>query len=872
MLERSRLHKVLDDPAIRLCLVQGPSGSGKTTLLRGWEPSNRQASIIWVPLSGGVETLSTFWQHVGHSTSRLGGLTPEMIADLEEMMKVTADPVNLAENLLAGAGPVVLVIDAYEHLGDAMSDVDADLLRLLRTAKNLRVIITTRAPTSLEEAPLDGIGLARTITAKDLAFTTSEMAQLLEARTGITDPRLVAAVARATHGFCSSVRAAVLMLAQLGRVPRLGSVEWNLVLGARMESLLPTPRMAQFVTDTSVPPYFDLDLGSRLSGAKDTVRILETLERNGFGRWIPFSEGESVFQYVDAIRDTFRARAQSDPRRFRNACVLSATWLMENEEVVEQALLFAIEGRDYTLADRIYLDVLASNPESYASDRFLRTLRKVPEAALRENPVLAFGLALALLASPSQRTRGARAAELAAAATPHHGYSDPVFDAFALAAVRAVSLRLAGDFEASVLTAQAAFDILDVDAIGPEPHLRERCGLLLRQLSYSLFVGGELDEAVTTINMSVSLCQEERSQEYSIIHAAGYSAVAGDVVHATALLDSIHHSSWSAELHDSSMNAPGLLAEGWRCLDAFDFRSAFDILPHAAPFMQTAELWPLLSSVSVAAKLGLGQGLAEARRVARDLEGVPIPPGIGDNLATTHLRSMLALAFLSGGDHRSAAHVLAPVAVESTHVAGARIALELARENDREAFRLARTLRESDGHTSRTRAETKLWGAAAALRIGDEESAWTWLSGAASIWESRGARAHVAFLSPALRRRLVEFAHHHGARNLEDFLATPSPTVPNSGRYARLTKRELVVLRLLGQHDSVKEIAAALVVSSNTVKSQLRSVYFKLGVTNRRAALRAAGDLRLLDDDAGRSPRREPACVGHGSGAPGAGT
>src|SRR5690606_20316501 len=48
-----------------------------------------------------------------------------------------------------------------------------------------------------------------------------------------------------------------------------------------------------------------------------------------------------------------------------------------------------------------------------------------------------------------------------------------------------------------------------------------------------------------------------------------------------------------------------------------------------------------------------------------------------------------------------------------------------------------------------------------------------------------------------------------------------------------LTARELTILELLPSHLSYAQIAAQLYLSHNTVKSNLKSVYRKLGVTSR---------------------------------------
>jgi len=61
-----------------------------------------------------------------------------------------------------------------------------------------------------------------------------------------------------------------------------------------------------------------------------------------------------------------------------------------------------------------------------------------------------------------------------------------------------------------------------------------------------------------------------------------------------------------------------------------------------------------------------------------------------------------------------------------------------------------------------------------------------------------------------------------------------------------LTARELEVLGLLAGPGSERDVAAQLFVSYNTVHSQVRSVYRKLGVTSRAQALGSARNLGLL--------------------------
>ena len=91
----------------------------------------------------------------------------------------------------------------------------------------------------------------------------------------------------------------------------------------------------------------------------------------------------------------------------------------------------------------------------------------------------------------------------------------------------------------------------------------------------------------------------------------------------------------------------------------------------------------------------------------------------------------------------------------------------------------------------------------------------------------------------------------------DDLLAIPQPPPPDSTSHAQavpasvpyepLTAREFEVLRLLAQDFSNAQIAERLVVSRRTVEAHLQSVYAKLGVKSRDAAVRVAMEHRLLE-------------------------
>jgi len=73
-------------------------------------------------------------------------------------------------------------------------------------------------------------------------------------------------------------------------------------------------------------------------------------------------------------------------------------------------------------------------------------------------------------------------------------------------------------------------------------------------------------------------------------------------------------------------------------------------------------------------------------------------------------------------------------------------------------------------------------------------------------------------------------------------MAAPSGMI--AAPIAPLTRRERVVLSNLSEDVTLEQIATKLFVTRNTVKSQVRSLYRKLGVSTRAEAVawaRAAG-------------------------------
>ena len=121
---------------------------------------------------------------------------------------------------------------------------------------------------------------------------------------------------------------------------------------------------------------------------------------------------------------------------------------------------------------------------------------------------------------------------------------------------------------------------------------------------------------------------------------------------------------------------------------------------------------------------------------------------------------------------------------------------------------------------------TRLELARCALLLGDGQTAGTLLVEIRALLESRPRLGMLVDQARKLRYDVETF--------------TPRDRAP-----AGLTPAELRLLPLLATHLTFREIATALEVSRNTVKTQAISIYRKLGVSGRSEAIAAVAALEL---------------------------
>jgi LuxR family maltose regulon positive regulatory protein len=198
----------------------------------------------------------------------------------------------------------------------------------------------------------------------------------------------------------------------------------------------------------------------------------------------------------------------------------------------------------------------------------------------------------------------------------------------------------------------------------------------------------------------------------------------------------------------------------------------------------------------------------------------PLPPR-----ATSGSSVLAAVARWDIGDMRGARAVLGTLVPA---LAGAPVGLQI------RSWLLEARLAQDHGDDERARLLVDR-----ALRVGCAEGLrrpfahdWTWLSGylARDVGLMRAHRGFVSSFMPSRSRQP---------------LVRAAAVSEDTGVVGTLTEREGEVLELLAQMYSTEEIASALFVSPNTVKTHLKGIFGKLCVSRRVDAVRRGRDLGL---------------------------
>lgn len=872
LVPRPRLDTALDAGRSRVTLVSAQAGFGKTTALARWA-SSRSASgqpVAWLALDPGDDDPAVLWPQLVAAVDRAvpGAVGRARTAlDRGGAAVVTA----LLGDLDALDDDLVVVLDDL-HVLRAPELLDGLALLAERLPARVQLVLATRADPAVPLARLRSRGELVEVRTDDLRFTAEEVTTYFATQVGgVLDPQQVETLATRTEGWPAALQLAALSLRGREDVPGFVadfSGNDRHVVDFLVEEVLrrQPDEVRAFLLRTSVLGRLTGPLCDAVTGGRDGAGVLERLERDNV-LLVPLDDRRRWYRYHHLLADVLRARLEREhPADVAELHRRAARWWQRHDGPAE-AVEHALAAGDGDLAGALVEAAVPALRAGRQEATLRRWLEALPETAVAGRPALGVAYAGMLLVHGEvagvERHLDAAERWLDAAATAPDGGGTPLPAVrVQVALFRAAQARARGDGEATVRHARRA-----LDSAAEDDHLAHGAAAGLLGLAH--WADGDLEAGHRWWSVSAD----------SLERAGHLADLAGC---ALAL----------AEIRSTQGDLEGALAAYRRVLDRVAppagpvLRGAADLQAGIATVLwQRGDLDGARRHLAAAAELGDEAGLPQhphRRRVAAAL----LHESEGDLASAVALLDEAERVYAPDlfPDVRPIAALRARVQLRRGRLAEARA---WARSRGLSADDEPALLRELE-HLVLARvllAEHAVTGDARAL-----EDALALLArlGAAAHEQSRAGSAIEIGVVRALALRAagdtpgaVDELGHAVARAtpggwVRVFLDEGAPVtdllreldrqgrVPPSARLllraARaggtaagstlvdpLSARELEVLRLLDGEQTGPEIARALVLSLNTVRTHTKSIYAKLGVGSRRAAVRRAAELGLLD-------------------------
>lgn len=851
---RERLRAALDEHGWRVAVVRARAGSGKTEALRDW--ARDRPDVVHVVLEQQHDGPMRFTDALSRALSASAKVAhdelvrpPGAAAQAHEVIYSLLDRVTR---------PSVLVLDAVENVGDPWVLDALDALTRTSTERHRLVLCGRRIPRLTALAIMRVRDEVADVVDADLRLDDDEASALYEVIVGAPPaPPVLSALLDFTEGWVAAFRLA----ARQWQSPR------NRTIAEHLEAAVPSIRdyllgdvlarlrspLVEFLVDTSILHRLATPLCDAVRDASDSAQILRELEHET--AFLEPAPGEPGAARLHGLlhRVLLDELTTSDPHRCRELHRRAARWFHATGSAIE-AMQHTVEAGDLDDAWRTF--------EAHWLDRLLagdvltvlgwtRILARQPQLDVARASQLA--IALLILRRPTQ------AEHFVIKATFLHETGDEEH-APMLEVARCLHAVSRGSFGVAIAHADAARHGLG------EPH-----AAVWRRLRMSVMLSYVLSFADRLGNARAELESALRDEDPT----SPLDAVVFPTARASfALTDS--RMAEAEDFADRAIEAGRALPRAARAvLCEAHYIKAFVALERND--LDTAELHfnrciasgeaLAYAHVRVLVRLGLarlqharGQRdaafalVAECRRLPhtrldgylleriteveahlRLCEDEPVtvlatlPPNRGPRLRLVEAR---ALAML--GEHAAALDIL-----DDADPPGARRAVQV-------AFLRARCA--PDVLTARRHvvAGLELAERHSFVRMVLDERAWMLehLFALVATWPTD-------FVS-----RLVDWSLHE--------LTVRAPITPLS----KLSERELEVWRYLATPLSLGEISRRLYISRNTMKTHVRNIYRKLGVTAREAAVAvrlqegAPTTERLLDAKPGGNGPRE---AGRGS-------
>ena len=848
LVTRSALHGRLTAGAgQRLTVVVGSAGAGKSVLLSSWAAARPPGLTSWLSCDEADADPVRFW--VGFiEAARV--VAPWFGADAADLLAmdgvmsadVTASIANDAVRLPAGSA---IVVDDFHTAAATAGRSMTDLVERW-PAETVQLVLSSRFDPPLRLHRLRMAGELRELRDRDLYFSLADSRGLLANLGVVVADGDLALLHQRSEGWTAALQMAALSLrgasdpvqaAQALDVRTHGIAEYFISEVLERQS----PEVAQFMLDTAILGELTEGACAAVTGRQDAAALLRSIDAANLFL-VALDDERTSFRYHHLVRQVLRAELHARDRdRERAAQLRAAEWCESTGDTRRAARHFiAAHQADRALAlmqDRVVTDFLHNAVLPATLD-----LSTVDPSLLADAPDRLLALAADLLTS-GDTARGGEyldlleraqppippdsklAARFAAMRSFHYGQTGQLNEAVGAAlAARAIQERaqLTDDWNTAVpLILLRVYPCLeDFRAVDREaaaalamPELSEPARLVLVPSAQALawFEAGRLAEAA-----SAAMAAEADARRLGFdqhFFAVDYLRVLAGLA-----LE-------RRDLGAAEQLTEQVLSITERRLPIFEFLALLD---RAGIWAAAGRVRDALATVEAARLVLAGTG--------------PVLQARADELE--------ALMRLSLGDLRSPVELAARLPAGRRDLLLARIALAAGDHHAAQLYLQAPSLRDL---TPRRALVRQLLLTAAAIEGGDPMTA-SILGGALQTARRQGFVNTVVTTAAQVTSYLVEhstptrsdpFTEHLIIAALE--LRAVQADALRSGHVLAepLTAAELRILKLLPS-STYLQMAATLYISRNTVKTHLRSIYQKLGVTSRSAAIERAVDLRLL--------------------------
>ncbi|MET9639136.1 LuxR C-terminal-related transcriptional regulator [Streptomyces virginiae] len=862
-----------------LTLINGPAGSGKTVLTAHWAAAGGRAprAPLWLTVEPD-DAPGVFWAYVLEALHRGGVELPAAVGRPTRAEGVTQSfLVRLAAGLADSAQPVVLVLDQFDTAQPPAMTEGLDFV-LRHAAGGLRIVLTSRTDSLLPLHRYRAAGEIAEIRHADLRFTHADAEALLGAHRLDISQAGIRLLMRRTEGWAAGVRLCALAMqrsADPEAFVRQFAADRTTIADYLLKEVLDAqpPDTQDLLLRVSVTDRVHPDLADALTGRDDAARTLAGLARdNAFLEQVDASAWYRLHPlFAEVLRAHLRQRHPGLEQQLHGR---AARWLAGTGRLTEAVVQGAAAG-DWPFAAGQLVDDLAIGRlfTGLEAEQLNRAFAPLPAEAPGAAPALVGAAARLVVQDLPGYEDAARRAD--SRLSPGSGAAARLSRAF----LGVLAGRTTGDLaatERAAADAERVLGELPPPRVAAHPELR---ALLLAALGAVRLGAGRPDAAESALAAAVEACGgpgTEPGTEPGTDRRAGAGTDPGtqyplcDALGSLALAElmrgrlrrAAEHARASLAVAEQAALPPerrsgvGHLVLAGVAVEHDDLptaRSHLDLATAIAAAGPRPDPVAAVLAAVVGARIAAYEGdggaaLAVLTRLRPAATATPASAWAVDELAVAE-----SAAHLARGDAAAALRVLDAAPSGRPEHALARARALLAADRTGPAARELAGLPADDGLAAPARLAACLLRGRLAAAQGDTEEARRRQAEAVDLARPEGLRLPFAEGGARVRRTLGE-APRPAARQGRPADGPPpavappvvAPPVVAPPVVESLSARETEVLRQAARMLSTEEIATELYVSANTVKTHLKSIYRKLGVTRRSDAVHRAQDLGLL--------------------------